>query len=103
MTEAEWLESTDWLAMWEFVRHNPSERKLRLFSCACCRRIWDLLTDERSREVVVIAEFFADDKATSKELHDADNAALDACNDPDFLAARRRGRLRPHSRLNNLR
>jgi hypothetical protein len=81
MTEAEWLRSTDWLSMWEFVRQNPSERKLRLFSSACCRRIWDLLTDGRSREVVVIAELFADGKASLEELDDADKAALDAYND----------------------
>src|SRR5689334_5602481 len=80
MTEEEWFTSTDWLPMWEFVRHNRSERKLRLFSCACCRRLWDVLTDERSRAVVEIAERFADGLATWKELHDADNAALDAYN-----------------------
>jgi len=81
MTEQEWLECTDWLSMWEIVRHNHSERKLRLFSCACCRRIWDLLTDERSRKVVEVAEQFAEGNATVEDLQEADDAAYWAYRD----------------------
>ncbi len=45
MTESEWLSSTDVAAMLEWALHAPSppaplrfisERKLRLFACACC-------------------------------------------------------------------
>jgi hypothetical protein len=52
MTEAEWLACTEPTPMLEFLRGKASDRKLRLFACACCRRIWHLLVDEHNREVV---------------------------------------------------
>ena len=79
MDESEWLTSQDPAAMLSAltakyvdvereVHTEPSARKLRLFACACCRSVWHLLTDERSRRAVEVAERFADGQATEEEL-----------------------------------
>ena len=63
MTEFEWLQGRDPRPMLELVGARASERKLRLFASACCRRIWPLLTDPRSRAAVEWAELQADGQA----------------------------------------
>jgi hypothetical protein len=76
MTEPEWNACTDPRKMLEFLRGRASDRKLRLFGCACCRHIWDLLTDRRSREAVEVAEGYADGQAFDADLDAAYDAAF---------------------------
>ena len=54
-----------WLATREGVLDN---RTLRRFGCWSVRQIWHLLTDERSRNAVEVAERHADGNATDEEL-----------------------------------
>src|SRR5262249_51841547 len=76
MTEAEWLACASPVPMLEFIRGKTSERKLRLFACGCCRRIWHLLAKEGSREAVAAAERFADGLCGEGELDAARRAGL---------------------------
>jgi hypothetical protein len=72
VTEGEWRQCTDLLKMLDFLRSRASDRKLRLFACACCRGVWRQLRDGRSRRVVEVAERLADGLATDQEREKAD-------------------------------
>ena len=79
MTEKDWLTTADPTPMLDYLRlQNVSERKMRLLACACCRLIWDYLPDARSRRAILVAERFADDRATPKELGQVRGNALSA-------------------------
>jgi hypothetical protein len=60
MKESRWLASTDIKALLLGLPESVSQRKRMLLACALCRRVWDALTDERSRRGVEAAERSAD-------------------------------------------
>jgi len=91
MTEVEWLKGTDPDPTLEFLRGKASDRKMRLFACACVRRILPLLENDQERvkvndrsqgavegakreaelakKAVEVAELFADGQATEAKLN----------------------------------
>jgi hypothetical protein len=91
MTETEWLACRDPVPLLNFLRGRLSERRLRLFACACARRVWHLLSDDRSRRAVEVAERHADGQAVDGELAAARRAALAA--ERTLGAARRQATL----------
>lgn len=83
MTEEEWLSCDDPNPMLRFVRGKVSDRKLRLFAVACCRRIEYLFVSWHQRQSIEIAERYADGFATDAELEAVRNA-----NDVELFARR---------------
>jgi hypothetical protein len=81
MTEEEWDQGVDPRRMLGFLRDRGprdqptlrdlgrvGDRETRLFAAACCRRLWPLLTDERSRSGVEGAERCGEDPATARAM-----------------------------------
>src|SRR4051794_739154 len=81
MTEAEWLACEEPIQLLDYLRRNGSERKARLFVLSCCRRIWHLITDQRCRQAVEVAERSADGMATEPERAVRYRAARQAVDD----------------------
>jgi len=87
MTEAEWLAWSDPKPMLRFLLGTDyprvqdvetfpackgSDRKMRLFACACYHRIRHLLPNPIAQTAVGVAERFADGMATTEELQQAE-------------------------------
>jgi hypothetical protein len=84
-TRVEWESGVDPDRLLSIVRGQASDRKLRLFACACCRRFVDQLDHEHDRLAVRVGERIADAGVDGQEheearlLHcDLDLAAPDA-------------------------
>ncbi|MFO0930092.1 MAG: hypothetical protein U0736_24220 [Gemmataceae bacterium] len=68
MTDAQWQASTSPEEMLHFLTSTASGRKLRLYAIGCCRRIWHLLTDDRCRYAVEVAQRVVDGRDGPAEL-----------------------------------
>jgi hypothetical protein len=91
MTEEEWLKSEDPIPMLQYLgpKEAPAyERLVRLFACGCCRRVWDLLHDDRSKHAIEVAERFAE-KLAGREQLEAARSAAEAAAEASALAAER--------------
>jgi hypothetical protein len=72
MNEGAWLSDTDTQPMLEFVKGRTTDRKLRLFAVACCRRLLRAVrVDLRDARAVEVAERYADGESTAGELEAA--------------------------------
>jgi hypothetical protein len=99
MTEAEWLKCdnphdllkylaarprrwTERLGGWLGARpRHGSARKLGLFGVACCRRIWALVVDGRSRQAIEVYERYLDGLAGKGDFREGVAAATAAVSD----------------------
>ena len=74
MTEEEWLSGHDMLRMLDIAYESVSNRKLRLFACACCRRFYNLLSTDAARVALETSEEVADGCAKFTEMATAKRA-----------------------------
>ena len=52
MAEVRWPSSVNPSVIFRSLQGRASDRKLRLFACAVCRKVWGRLADRRSRRAV---------------------------------------------------
>jgi hypothetical protein len=85
MDEAAWLACWDSSPMLEFLSGRASERKLRLFSAACFRRLWGTLRTERGRRAIEVLEEMADGLADGQKMRETFLPEVNnfACSDGD--------------------
>jgi len=82
MTEAEWLTCRNLQPVAEYLGFlHASKRERWLLACACCRRIWHLMDDHRSRRVIEMRGQHAFDQVIEDELSQAVEAAGQASED----------------------
>ena len=68
MTEAEWLACSNPTRMLRHLETAASDRKSRLFTCACVRRVRHLNHDARLQRILLGVEGFADGLTTARGL-----------------------------------
>jgi hypothetical protein len=82
LSEHDWLACGDPEPMLQLLGGKVNDRKLRLFSVACCRVLWGLFTHRLSRAAIEMAERYADDPSLRDELRLAFET-VDGLFDPD--------------------
>jgi len=84
-----WVTACPGWLVWVATRPDVlDDRTLRLFAVFCARSVEHLLTDQRSRDAIDVAERFAKGEATAEELSAARDAARDAASYAASDAAR---------------
>jgi hypothetical protein len=83
MTEPEWLACSNPESMLRFLKDKAEDRPFRLFAVACCRRLWQLVTEDVYRNAVDVAERYANGLASEGELRSAYDTAAGAAGDDD--------------------
>jgi hypothetical protein len=81
MTEAEWSTHSHPDRMLESLPVTPSQRRLRLFGCAVCCRVPEVMAEVRCRKVVESSEQFADELIPESELNSCLVAVMEASHD----------------------
>jgi hypothetical protein len=79
MEERDWFGKVDFDLLIDACQwlgeQKKNRRKLRLWGCACCRRLGDLLPDQRSLAALDVAEQLADGLANREQIRKARDAA----------------------------
>jgi hypothetical protein len=89
MGEWDWVTGNNPRVMLSFLGSQVSERKRRLFACACCHMVHHLIADDRSWHAVELAERYADGLASVGQLDAAANTANDIYLDSQDLVRTR--------------
>jgi hypothetical protein len=94
MTEADWLSCAEPITPYQFLRGETvtyktrwqgwvtacrfpvSERKLRLFACACCGRVAHLLPVGEARRLLAVSEAYAEGSVRDADVEDAERACV---------------------------
>lgn len=71
MNEKEWLACSNPLPMVCFLKGKVSDRKLRLFACACWSRFMAYLEESKTGRALEVARQFADGQSTLEDLTEA--------------------------------
>lgn len=77
-TEADWWSCEFPESLLHFLKDKGTINQWRQFAVACCRRIDHLITDERSRRALDVAERYANGSATDEDLEHARTMAQEA-------------------------
>ena len=87
MTESEWTACKDPTPMLRFLKNTVSDSTLRLFACACCRRIWEHIRDKRSRRAIDCTERFVAGAVSETKRQQVAMAAKEAALSIGFEAS----------------
>ena len=73
--------------LWAFRCVKDKDREIRLYTVWCARQVEHFMTDERSKNAILVAEKYANGGASDEELEEARDAAYAAASDAASDAA----------------